>query len=567
MADDELLKAFSGESEEILNRMEGDLATLGQKPQDPEVMNAVFRSLHTIKGNSSFLDLHGITKLSHVAETMLDQARNGKRKVTPGLLKIAGAVLADLKEMIIGQQPGKDVKALIELIEKFNSGDEKAADALKGAEAPAAPVSRAGVVRIDEAKVMRMVSDVNELELIRYSLERLPERIDAFGEAGQDLRFDLEMLITKLNRISKSLGSTMFGVRLVPVNNVFQRFPKVVEDLAKKLGKSIQLRVAKGDAELDKNIVDAIADPMTHLIRNSCDHGIESIEDRKKAKKPATGTIILNSFVKGNYVYIEIADDGKGIDGDKILQSAVRKGIVPPEKAARMTKDEKIALIFAPGFSTAEQVSDISGRGVGMDVVKSNINKLKGTVVVESFVGKGTVIQLRFPMSLAVIYLLLVKVGETQCGLPVEGVAESVDYTSNELLTSLPEGSDPSGYLALYSVRSLLWGDQQGEVSRGLFHVLKFNGKGLKNVGFVVEDFVSIEDAVVQSVDSYVATLPGVSGGTVRKDGSVALVLNPLSVATQIRNAKPFAYVKVKEKRKEGSSGLSDFADILGGAA
>ncbi|NUM89192.1 MAG: Hpt domain-containing protein, partial [Bdellovibrionales bacterium] len=518
MADTELLRAFADESEEILNRMEAELGALARTPQDPEAINAVFRSLHTIKGNSSFLDLQAITKLSHVAETALDQARSGKRKVTPGLLGIAAAVLAELREMIVGQQPGKDVKALVEAIERFNAGDEKAASAFGNADVPAASVQRTGMVRIDEGKVARMVNDVNELELVRYALERLPERFEGLGDAAAELRFELDMLVTKLNRISKSLGSTMFGVRLVPVNTVFQRFPKVVEDLARKLGKRIQLRIVKGEAELDKHIVDAIADPMTHLIRNSCDHGIETNEDRRKAGKPPAGTIILNSFVKGNYVYIEIADDGRGIDGDKILQSAIRKGIVPAGKAATMTKEEKIALIFAPGFSTAEQVSDISGRGVGMDVVKSNISRLKGTVVVESFVGKGTVIQLRFPMSLAVMYLLLVRVGEAPCALPVEGVAESVDYTGRELLTAPPEGANPAEYLALYSVRSLLWGDAQGEVARDLFHVLRFNGKGLKNVGFVVEDFVSIEDAVVQSVDSYIASLPGVAGGTVRKD-------------------------------------------------
>ncbi len=554
--DDELKNAFFAESEEILERLEADLLTLEKQPKDSEVVNALFRGLHTIKGNSSFLEFGNITKLSHAAEAMLDKARKGERAVTPGLIRISKAVLEHLKEMILAKNVGANPASLIGVIEKFNAGDESAANAVRES-AVSASVVQNSFVRVDEKKISRLVADVSELELARYLLERFPEKLDSFGRQGSDLRFELEILASKVARIAKSLSGVVFGVRLVPVNHVFQRFPKVVQDLAKKLGKDIQLTVVKGDAELDKNIVDAIADPMTHLIRNACDHGIEKPDVRIRTKKRPTGTIQLNSFVRGNYVCIEIADDGGGIDGENVAKKAVEKGIIPAEKAAKLSPQEKIALIFAPGFSTAENVTDISGRGVGMDVVKANINKLKGTVVIESRVGRGTVIQLRFPMSLAVMYLVFVSVGGVQCAVPVEQVEESYDFFPSEFIARVPEGENAAAYLPLYSVRSLMWGGDES-VKPERFHVLRVSGRGMR-VGFIVDDYESIEDAVVQSVDSFVAALPAVQGGTVRKDGSVSLVINPTRLLDLAKRALPVAYVKIPEKAKQVQKNLSEF--------
>jgi two-component system chemotaxis sensor kinase CheA len=559
--DDELKKAFFTESEEIIGRMEADLAILEKQPKNLDTINAVFRSLHTIKGNSSFLNFDNITKLSHVAEAMLDKARKGERLVTPGLIRISQAVLSQLKDMILAQNIGANQSKLIAQIEKFNAGDEAAANSVERRAESTGQIIQSTFVRVDEKKMARLVSDVSELELVRYNLERFPEKIEGFGKAGSDLRFELEILVGKILRISKSLSGVVFGVRLVPVNQVFQRFPKVVTDLAKKLNKDIRLSILKGDAELDKIIVDAIADPMTHLIRNACDHGIEKPEARIKANKRPNGTIQLNSFVRGNYVCIEIADDGGGIDGDRVAKKAIEKGIVTAEKVAKMSNQDKIGLIFAPGFSMAEQVTDISGRGVGMDVVKANINKLKGTVVIESRVGRGTVIQLRFPMSLAVMYLVFVEVAGISCAVPVDQVEESFDFFATEFKNTVPEGEDPNGYLALYSVRALMWGD--GEFpARERFHVLRAAGRGAKNMGFVVEEYHSIEDAVVQSVDSYIAALPGVQGGTVTKDGGVAIVLNPTRLVELAKKAQPVAYVKIPEKTKNVQQNLSEFLEL-----
>jgi len=400
---------------------------------------------------------------------------------------------------------------------------------------------------------------VSELELLRYSLEKIPDKMEVLGRAGADLRFEVDLQVSKLSRLTRSLSGLVFGVRLVPVNQVFMRFPKVVKELALRLDKEIRLDIANGEAELDKSIVEAIADPMTHLIRNSADHGIETPDERTRAGKPREGKIRLNSYVRGNFVFIEISDDGRGIDGDKILKKAVEKGIVPKDKATGWTEAKKLSLIFAPGFSTAEKVTELSGRGVGMDVVKSNINRLKGTVIIESQVGYGTVIQLRFPMSVVVLFSLFVEVNQTCCAIPVEQVNESMDFNPAELLGSLPEGGDPSQYTALYSLRSLLWGQNEEAGARKSYHALRFKDSKSQNMAFIVDEYSSIEEAIVQSVDSYIASLPGIQGATIRKDGSVGLVLNPDSIVEHALRARPFAYVKVKEAEEKEEITLTDF--------
>ncbi len=564
----ELVKAFYTESGEILEKLELDLLQMEANPRDGEVVNSLFRGLHTIKGNSSFLSLESITKLAHAAENLLDKARKKEIPTSAALIEVVRAVVDDLKCMIVEQDSAHETGGTLAEIQAVLSGKAAvkpvAPAAPKAASTAPAKIVTASFVRVEEGKVSKIISLVSELELLRYALEKVPEKMDGLGREAADLRFEVDLQVSKLSRLTRSLSGIVFGVRLVPVNQVFQRFPKVVKDLAGKLAKEIKLEVANGEAELDKAIVEAIADPMTHLIRNSADHGIEPPGDREKAGKPRVGTIKLNSYVRGNFVYIEITDDGRGIDGDKILAKAVEKGIVPKEKAAAFTESQKLGLIFAPGFSTAEKVTDISGRGVGMDVVKSNINKLKGTVLIESHVGRGTVIQLRFPMSVVVLFSLFVDVNQTCCALPVDQVNESIDFAPGELLNSPPEGANPEKYLALYSLRSLLWGEKEELGARSSYHALVFKEAKGKGMAFIVDDYSSIEEAIVQSLDSYISALPGIQGATIRKDGSVGLVLNTENIVEHALKAKPLAFAKVKEKETENSVALADFLGLAG---
>lgn len=562
MADQELLNAFYAESGDILERLDGDLTRLEQAPGDAEVINAVFRGLHTIKGNSSFLSLDSVTKVAHAAETMLDKARRKEIPVSIPLLALTRTVFDQLRAIIVDQQ-AVDTAATVASIHIFLAGKPLAMQAVTAApavaQATAARLPATSFVRVDEVKLSKIISLVSELELMRYGLEMIPEKMDSLGRVGADLRFEVDLQVSKFSRLTRSLSGLVFGVRLVPVNQVFLRFPKVIKELASRLDKQIRLEIAHGNAELDKSIVEAIADPMTHLIRNSADHGIERPEERAAAGKSREGTIRLNSFVRGNFVFIEITDDGRGIDGEKILRKAVEKGIVPADKAPSFTEAQKLGLIFAPGFSTAETVTDISGRGVGMDVVKSNINRLKGTVIIDSEVGRGTVIQLRFPMSVVVMFSLFVDVNSTCCALPVDQVNESMDFFPQELRGSVPIDENPEGYIALHSLRSLLWGVPEVPGARKSYHAVCFKDAKGKGLGFIVDEYSSIEEAIVQSVDSYVAALPGIQGATIRKDGSVGLVLNPDSIIEHALKAQPFAFVKVKAVEEKEEVTLTDF--------
>lgn len=572
--DQELTKAFFVESSDILEQVEQSLSVVDANKQDFESINALFRGLHTIKGNSSFLDLKNITQITHLAESLLDKARKKEIPITGVFISVIRLVLEDLRRMIDEQIVDLDVGSTTSILNDYLAGKEPvltknvAAAALDSGSSEGTKKSISSSIRVDEVKVGRILSLASELELIRYSFERFPEKMELLGRSAEDLRFELDLQVSKLSRLTRSLSSIIFGVRLVPVNQVFKRFPRVVAELAGKLGKKVELRIQNGQAELDKNIVDAIADPMTHLIRNSVDHGIESSAERVKKGKVPHGTITLNSYVKGNFVIVEISDDGKGIDGDMILRKAIEKGIVPEDKARFFTEIQKLGLIFAPGFSTAEKVTDISGRGVGMDVVKSNINKLKGTVIIQSVVGKGTIIQLRFPMSMVVMFSLFLQVRDSICAIPMQEVDESVDYFPQELMETIPEGEDKSKYVTIYSLSEILWGERSGTVSsEGVFHTVRFKDEKNRGHIFLVEEFQSIEEAVVQSLDSYISALPGLQGGTLRKDGSVALVLNPDSLMELSTKAKPFAYAKRKAAFQQEGDSLSDFLGISGGAA
>jgi two-component system chemotaxis sensor kinase CheA len=545
-----LLQAFFTESADLLERLVSDLEQVEGEPENIELINGIFRAMHTIKGNSSFLDLNKITELAHKAETLLDRIRKKQLGFSGPIRAVCLQVAEDLKTFIVEQNLNYNATNTLQELDAILSGQQKPELAKVNTEAhvDVPTVARERIVgnsvRMDERRFDKIISLVSELEVYRNYLELMPEKLELLGEVAEDIRFDLDFTVSKVAHLTRSLSSLVLGAKLVPVNNVFLRFSKVVKDLSIKLDKDIRLEIKNGEAELDKSIVDAVADPMTHLIRNSADHGIENREERVKKGKSAHGTVTLNSYVKGNFVYIEISDDGRGIDPHKIVAKAVEKGIVPKDKVDTMTEAQKLGLIFAPGFSTAETVTDISGRGVGMDVVKSNINRLKGSVLIDSRVGQGTVIKLRFPMSMMVMLSLFVEINGNACAIALDQIEESCDFKRQDFLTELPK-RESDKHIGLYSLNQLLWG-KNIDVTQTTFHVLRF--KGFDNIGFIVDEFLSIEEALVQSVDSYIASLPGVQGATSRKDGTVSLVLNMDVLIAMAQRTKPIAFVRRREK-------------------
>lgn len=563
-----ILRAFLNESSESIGQLEADLQALETDLNNGELINSVFRALHTIKGNSSFLDLTNVTEITHEAESILDRIRHGDDQLSQETIDVIFAVVDMLRAMIADPQGTHDVTAVMQQLMNYSKSNKPITELKPGASpaAPAAPGSAdAGdaaemarvvlpTIRIEEAKVERMVSMVNELKIVRHTLEAMPQMLEELGEGARDVRFALDMAISKMSRITGDLGAVVYSARLVPVDNVFRKFPRVLRDLSTKLGKQMKLEIKNGSAELDKSIVEAIADPMTHLIRNAADHGIESPSERLLLGKNEVGTVTLNSFVDVNSVVIEIIDDGKGIDTEVVSRKAVEKGIIPADKAKAMSFAEKLGLIFAPGFSTAEKVTDISGRGVGMDVVKSNINKLKGTVMIHSEVGKGTTIQLRFPLSVVVIRCLYVYAEEICYALPLHQVEESITINPGQLFTKAPRPKEKHESFPIFALKDLLWDRFSVPTDTKQLSALKVRDPQGNLYGLLVDRFSFMEEAVVHSVDSYISSIPGIQGGVIRKDGTVTVALNLDGLYDQIAKRKPLAWamLPIVEAKTDG---------------
>jgi two-component system chemotaxis sensor kinase CheA len=370
-------------------------------------------------------------------------------------------------------------------------------------------------IRVNLNLLDTLMNLAGELVLSRNQLLQSLNTADIKNAVSSSHRIDL---------ITSELQEAIMLTRMQPIGNVFNKFPRVVRDLSKKLAKKVDLTIVGKDVELDKTIIEAINDPLTHLVRNSVDHGIESPEDRTRLGKNATGRIFLKAFHEAGQVNIEISDDGAGIDGDAIATAAVRKGLISESDVSVMSTKEKVGLIFTPGFSTARQVTDVSGRGVGMDVVKTNLDKLGGIIDIDSTVGMGTVIKIKLPLTLAIIDGLLVKIGEGNFVLPLSAVEEcvelgreDVDRAQNRNMLNL------RGEIVSYlSLRELF--HVEGEPPP-MEQVVIAEAKG-DRVGFGGDHVVGQHQTVIKSLGKAYRDIRGISGATILGDGTVALILD-----------------------------------------
>lgn len=384
-------------------------------------------------------------------------------------------------------------------------------------------------IRVDHERLDHLMNLIGELiinrnryTLIARSLEDTTRDVDVSRVAQ-----DLSETTYAMARISDDLQDTIMKVRMVPVSSVFSRFPRLVRDLSRKSGKEVDLIMEGEETELDKSVVEVIGDPLVHLIRNSVDHGIESEEDRKAAGKPPKGTVTLRAFHKGNSVAIEIEDDGKGIDPAKMREVAIRKGVITPDEAAQLDDRESLELIFAPGFSSAEKITDISGRGVGMDVVRTNIKNLKGSVSTYSEVGKGTRFTLSLPLTLAIIDALMVNVSGQMYAIPLDAVSETTKIESDRLTDvkgrkAVTLRGEVLGIVELSEMLDLPRNETIPEV---LSMVVIHDNE--RRLGLVVDRLLERQEIVIKPLGSYLGDLKGISGATILGDGSVILILDP----------------------------------------
>ncbi|OXM16004.1 chemotaxis protein CheA [Paenibacillus herberti] len=383
----------------------------------------------------------------------------------------------------------------------------------------AAPPAASRTIRVDIERLDALMNLFSELLIDRVRLEQLS------GEIG---RVELTETVEHLSRISADLQNIVLKLRMVPVDSVFNRFPRMIRDIAKSLDKKVELVIAGADTELDRTVIDEIGDPLVHLLRNSLDHGLETTQGRLEAGKPETGTIWLRAYHSGNHVFIEVEEDGRGINTEKVRAKAVENGVLSQEEASKLTPDEINNLIFAPGFSTADQISDLSGRGVGLDVVRTKIFSLGGNVSVESKLGSGSKFSIQLPLTLSIITAMLVRLGSEKYAVPLTSVVET-GILKREAILSV-HGNRMMSYrnavIPIVSLSKVLetsdFREEDEEESE--YIVIR---KGDKWAAVIVDDFIGQSEIVLKSMGAYLGSTPAVSGATILGDGQVALIIDP----------------------------------------
>jgi len=664
-SDDEILQDFLVEAGEILERLNEELVELEQSPDDNDLLNAVFRGFHTIKGGASFLSLDGLVQVCHRAEDVFNVLRNGERAVDTDLMDTVLQVLDIVNSMFAEVQGGEmptpapaellakleglavpggaepaaveraaaatevsssddmdaefeamldqaaqsspvadsdsaanvsgndditeeEFDALLDQLhgegkgpaaetgagvqntpeagsvkspptasaadsdeiteEEFDAlldelhgqgkaplpasagsgGPEKAKPAAtvkpkpaatKKAKAPAPPANKAeATVRVDTGRLDEIMNMVGELVLVRNRLANLKESLanEAMSKA-----------IANLDVVTANLQNSVMKTRMQPIKKVFGRFPRVVRDLARSLDKEINLELQGEETDLDKNLVEALADPLVHLVRNAVDHGIEMPDEREAKGKPRAGTVILAAEQEGDHILLSIEDDGAGMDADVLRKKAVEKGLMDEDVAARLYDKDCYNLIFAAGFSTKEQISDVSGRGVGMDVVKTRIGQLNGSVEIDSECGKGSRLMIRVPLTLAIMPTLMVNIGDQPFALPLGSVSEIFDLEESrtnvvdgQLVIMVRERALPLFYLREWLVDKSSQADVDVVSHVVVVHV------GSQKVGFVVEQLVGQEEVVIKPLGAFLQGLAGFAGATITGDGRIALILD-----------------------------------------
>lgn len=577
--DDDIRADFLAEAGELIERVGGQLIELETRPQDGELLNAIFRAFHTVKGGAGFLNLAALVELCHATEDVFNALRSGRRGIDAPLLDAVLRALDHVQAMMAAvtarAQPEAAPAELIETLHALAKGaaiptpvpvaappppvdpnhiseDEFEAllDQMQGKKAATAPVAaarppaapspapaghplpRAGegtvgapspvkseaetTVRVDTHRLDKLMNLVGELVLARNRLKSLRGQ-EGGGEA-------LTRAISELDFITRGLQSSVMQIRMQPIRKVFSRFPKLARDVARGLGKQVEVELKGEDTDLDKNLVEALADPLVHMVRNSVDHGIELPEERLRRGKPAAGHLCLSAQQEGDHILIVVSDDGAGMDAERIRNKAIEKGLLDRAAAAQLSTEECLQLVCLPGFSTKEQVSDLSGRGVGMDVVMSRIKTLNGSVQIESRLGHGSRIRIRVPLTLAILPALIVQCEERCYALPLAAVSDvfQLDAAAVQKLDRWDVVLTRRDTLRLIPLDPWLSPISAQTTPR---HVVVAQ-VGEERYGFVVREVRGREEIVIKPLGASLRGLAGVAGATVMPDGRVALILD-----------------------------------------
>lgn len=426
---------------------------------------------------------------------------------------------------------------------------ERDADKKVPAASSNSAVAQEQTIRVEVKRLDHLMNLIGELVLGKNRLLKIYDDVEERYE-GEKFLEELNQVVSSLSLVTTDIQLAVMKTRMLPIAKVFNKFPRMIRDLSRELGKQIDLEISGEETELDKSIVEEIGDPLVHIIRNSCDHGIEDPETRKAMGKPEKGLVQLKAYNEGNHIVVEIVDDGKGLDADMLKAKSIEKGIITEREADAMSEKEAFGLIFKPGFSTAAKVTNVSGRGVGMDVVKTNIEKLNGIIDIESEVGKGTVMKLKIPLTLAIIQSLLVGTQEEFYAIPLASVLETVRVPIDDIYTidgknvlrlrdevlSLVRLSDVFGVNKVFD-----GGDQTYVVIIGVAEA---------KLGIIVDTLVGQEEIVIKSMGDYLQNIPGIAGATIRGDGRVTLIIDVGAMMEMAKDIKVNIRAEMEDSAK-----------------
>jgi len=579
----EILESFIVETREIFDKFGQDLITLEKGTTDAELLNAIFRAVHTVKGTSSFLGLDQMTQLAHSFEDVLNKLRRGELQVSSDKMDVMFDAYDVMKELL-AQIESRNIQHidLDPVLARLRGISQEAA---AGAAAPApipaaqvppkagtqppppkvaeAPVATAPTpsalavpvqaplqtaatppatgthpadaaaqkpvdttIRVDVVRLDSLMNLVGELVLGRNRLTQIAYQMSQEHE-GTPFAKDLTETSSQIDFITTELQMAVMKTRMVPIAKVFNKLPRLVRDLAKETGKDLELIVAGEETELDKSIIEELNDPLVHLMRNAGDHGIESPAERRAAGKPEKGTITVRAEHEGNHIVISVSDDGRGMDPEKLKAKAMEKGMLTEAQAREMSSTDAFNLIFAPGFSMAAKVTNVSGRGVGMDVVRTNITKLKGIIEIESELGKGSKFIVKLPLTLAIIQALLVEVAKEVFSIPLEAVLEVVRIERKDINTI--GGREVvrlrNTVLPLARLDRVMGTAANGSRQDGWIYIVVI-GLAQQRLGIVVDTMLGQKEVVIKSLGGYLGTVPGVAGSTILGDGRVIMIID-----------------------------------------
>ena len=551
----EELKVFIEEADEQIALLDRNLVRLETEGDDPELIQEIFRATHTMKGSSAMLGYPRMSELAHSMESLLDGLRNGKISVSAEIIDslLYGLdILKVLRDALVSPEKGPmDIGPAVARLESAaetagslgDGGVTKAGTAATDRE----PQTTSAVpdrwiqhipqsVRVDVKTLDSLMNMVEELVIDRSRISQI-NRVLESRYAGDELVRDLSQTSGHVIKVINELQQDIMQVRMVPIGTLFNSFPRLVRDLAQRQGKKVEFTMEGLETELDRSIIEQIRDPLIHLLRNAVDHGVEEPEKRVADGKPPIALVRLSAFQEGGHIVISMEDDGKGIDVNAVKQKAVTNAIISADEAARLSMADAINLVFMPGFSTLEKATDVSGRGVGLDVVKTNIDKLSGSVVTESRPGEGTKFMIVLPLTLAVIQGLLVGVRGTVYVMPLASVTETLLIEQREIMTIRGRNvirlrNNVIPLLTLDNASEL--GKRRADHLGKCFIVVAKDGE--KSIGVVVDELMEQQEFVVKPLGKFLVDIRGIAGATILGDGQVGLILD---VPALIKMATP----------------------------